>query len=170
MLLLPSDPISVMTVSAGGFAAAVIDLRTRTVPNALTISLALAGLALAASGLGAVRLPMAAAGSLVGFLFMMPGYMFGATGAGDVKLFAAMGTLLGPWAIAVAFLYTAIAGGFIALFVAAARSSFTSTVRRATMLVASGGSNASEIEQPAQNNRFAYAPAIAIGVIVAVLR
>ena len=61
----------------------------------------------------------ALAGLALGFALMLPGHLFGATGAGDVKLFAAMGTLLGPGAIFNAFLYTAIAGGLLALVVAA---------------------------------------------------
>ena len=43
------------------------------------------------------------------------GTSLGATGAGDVKLFAAIGTLLGPVPMRTAFLYTAIAGGALAL-------------------------------------------------------
>ena len=45
---------------------------------------------------------------------MLPGHLFGATGAGDVKLFAAAGTLLGPSDMVLAFVATAIAGGVLA--------------------------------------------------------
>ena len=40
---------------------------------------------------------MAALGGIaVGLAVMLPGHLIGATGAGDVKFFAALGTLLGP--------------------------------------------------------------------------
>jgi prepilin peptidase CpaA len=169
MSLLPSDLTSLAAVACGGVLAAAIDLRTRRVPNALTLGIAAAGIAAAELRLDSVSLRMACAGGLVGCLFMLPGYVFGATGAGDVKLFAALGTFLGLDAAAIAFLYTAIAGGLLALAVACARSSLGSTVRRAATLVTTAGGNVADIERPTNDNRFAYAPAIAIGVIAAAL-
>jgi len=156
-------------VVGGGGIGAAVDLQTRRVPNALTFSVAAFGLVLAASGRGSVSLPAAAAGLVLGFLLMLPGHVIGATGAGDVKLFAAMGALLGPTTIAVAFVYTAIAGGLLAAMVAMNRRSLSRTVGRATTLIATGGANAQDIEQPAANNRFAYAPAIALGTLLAAL-
>ena len=156
-------------VVGGGGVGAVVDLQTRRVPNALTFSVAALGLVLAASGRGSISLPAATGGLALGFLLMLPGHLIGATGAGDVKLFAAMGALLGPKTIAVAFIYTAIAGGLLAAIVAMNRRSLSRTVERAAALVATGGANVEEIERPAANNRFAYAPAIAIGTLLAAL-
>jgi prepilin peptidase CpaA len=156
-------------VACGGGVGAAIDLRTRRVPNALTFSVAALGLALAASGRGSISLPAATGGLVVGLVMMLPGHLLGGTGAGDVKLFAAIGGLLGPKTIAVAFVYTAIAGGLLAAVVAMNRRSLGRTVNRATELVATGGANAGDIEGPSTNNRFAYAPAIAIGTLVAAL-
>src|SRR5262245_7719465 len=114
-----SDVIVILTAALGTGAAAVIDLRTRRVPNPLTASFAAVGMALAATGFGRVSVLSALVGGLVGLLFMLPGHLYGATGAGDVKLFAAAGTLLGPEAVVTAFLATAISGGLLALSVAA---------------------------------------------------
>jgi prepilin peptidase CpaA len=158
-----------MVVALGGIAAAAVDLRTRRVPNVLTASVAAAGLVLAATHHGAASLSMALTGCLVGLACMLPGHLLGGTGAGDVKLLAAMGTVLGPGTIIVAFLYTAIAGGFLALTVAMTRSSVGATVSRTAALVAGGGANVADIERPTTDNRFAYAPAIAIGVLAAAL-
>jgi Flp pilus assembly protein protease CpaA len=85
-----------------------------------------------------------------------------------VKLFAAVGTLLGPKAIAMAFLYTALAGGALAIVVAMQRQLLRETVERTANLVRTGGANVAEIER-ATVNRFAYAPAIAVGTLVAAL-
>jgi Flp pilus assembly protein protease CpaA len=86
-----------------------------------------------------------------------------------VKLFAALGTLLGPTQIVVAFLYTAIAGGVLAIAVAVRRRRLRETVERTAALVSTGGNNVAQIEHPSADNRFAYAPAIALGALAAAL-
>ena len=137
--------LPVIAVVAVGTVATAIDLRTRRVPNALTFGTGAAGLALAffgGSGLGAA----AVAGGLIGLALMLPGDLFGATGGGDVKLLAAFGTLLGPRETFTAFIAMAIAGGVIALIVIAYRG-------RAALV----------------NRTFAYAPAVAIGALIAAL-
>ena len=126
-------------------AAAVVDLRTRRVPNGLTGASAAVGLALAVSGAGRIGVAASLIGGGIGLALMLPGYVFGNTGGGDVKLLAAIGTLVGPDKIFVAYFATAIAGGLIAIATAVARRKF-------------------------RNQTFAYAPAIALGAIVAVLR
>jgi prepilin peptidase CpaA len=156
-------------VAVAGALSTIVDLRTRRVPNPITGGTALIGFALAAAQLSGVTLAGAAAGLALGLLLMMPGHLLGATGAGDVKLFAALGTLLGPAAIGMAFFYTALAGGVLALIVAVNRQRLQTTLARTATLVSSRGANAGEIEAPAGNNRFAYAPAIAAGTLAAAL-
>jgi prepilin peptidase CpaA len=163
-----SEPV-VAIVACSGAAIAAVDLRTRRIPNGATFGLALVGVALSLSGLSGHTPWAAIAGLAVGFLLMLPGHLFGATGAGDVKLFAAMGTLLGPAAIVSAFLYTAIAGGILAFVIAARRRTLTHSVNGVAVLVTTGGSNAAEIKATTRHNRFAYAPAIAVGTLVAAL-
>jgi prepilin peptidase CpaA len=169
MLQPTCNNVVMAAVAGGGGVGAVIDLQTRRVPNVLTFGVAALGLMLAATGRGSVSLPLATAGLVLGLLLMLPGHLIGATGAGDVKLFAAIGALLGPKTIAVAFIYTAIAGGLLAAIVAVNRRSLGHTVERAAALVATRGANVEEIERPSTNNRFAYAPAIALGTILAAL-
>jgi prepilin peptidase CpaA len=166
-LVKPSDLIVIGTLTAGVAAAAAIDLRTRRVPNPLTAFLALSGVGFAASGIGHLTVAGSVAGLLVGFALMLPGHFLGGTGAGDVKLFAAMGALLGPAPIVGAFLYTAIAGGALAVFVAWRRRRLQRTVGRTARLVTDRVAAAAEIEAPQENNRFPYAPAIAVGSILA---
>ena len=163
----PSDLIVFATLAAGALSAAAIDLRTRRVPNALTASLASAGLVFAAAGIGRVTLVGALAGMVVGLALMLPGHLLGGTGAGDVKLFAALGTLVGPASIGAAFLYTAIAGGLLAGTVALRRRRLGRTLGRTGRLMTRGAGAIAEIEDVKTDNRFAYAPAIAIGVLVA---
>ena len=163
-----SDPLVVSAVASGGAITAVIDLYTRRIPNVLVVAIIAAGLALAATGLGRVTTAQAFLGFATGLAIMLPGHVIGATGAGDVKLFAALGTLLGPWPTVLAFIYTALAGGAIAIVVALQRHLLRDTFRRAAALLRSAGGNAGEIEAVTVN-RFAYAPAIAVGALAAAL-
>ena len=164
-----SDALVTAVVAIGMGAAAVIDLRTRRIPNILTATLAAIGIGLAAAGLGRVGLGAALLGCLLGLAFMMPGHIFGATGAGDVKLLAAAGALLGPKDTIYAFLYTAIAGGVLALVVAVARRRLSQTLESTSRLVSGSEQARTEIESTSSDNRFAYAPAIAIGVVLVAL-
>jgi prepilin peptidase CpaA len=156
-------------VAVSGALGAAIDLRSRRVPNWLTLGITLIGLALATARLSGLSLGAAFAGFLLGLAVMLPGHLIGATGAGDVKLLAALGTLLGPRAVFFAFVYSAIAGGVLAVAVAMQRRTLEVTMERTAMLVRSRGANVGEIERATTNNRFAYAPAIAIGALVAAL-
>ena len=156
-------------IAGGGGASAIVDLWSRRVPNLLTLAVAALGMTLAALGLSGLSLMAAFGGLAVGLLVMLPGHLIGATGAGDVKLLAAIGTLLGPSGIAVAFVYTAIAGGVLAVIVARRRRVLRGTVERTAALVRTGGGNVAAIEDSSKNNRFAYAPAIAIGALAAAL-
>jgi prepilin peptidase CpaA len=162
-----SDAMAVAIVVGGSGTGAVIDLCVRRVPNTLTMSLAAVGVALAAAGLGRGGVGTALAGCLVGLVLMLPGYLLGGTGAGDVKLLAA--TLLGPVGVLWAFLYTAVAGGIIALLVAAARGRLRHSLENTGWFIVSRGANVSEVKHPQAHNRFAYAPAIAIGATLAAL-
>jgi prepilin peptidase CpaA len=161
------DPVVVAAVAGSGGASAACDLRNRRIPNTLTLSIAALGVTLAAVHLSGVSVAASLAGFAVGLALMLPGHIIGATGAGDVKLFAAIGTLLGPSRIGFAFAYTAIVGGALAVVVAVYRGRLNETLEGTATLVRTGGANVAEIEKPSANNRFAYAPAIAIGALVA---
>jgi prepilin peptidase CpaA len=160
---------SALILGVGVSAAAVIDVRTRRVPNEITFGLASCGSALATFHLSGISLATALAGLAAGLAMMLPGYAIGATGAGDVKLFAAACTFLGPSRGLTAFMCTLIAGGVFAVAAAASRGLLRQVVGRAVVLVRTGGANVAEIEDGSTSNRFAYAPAIAIGTLVAAL-
>ena len=164
-----SDALAIAAVATATITAAAIDLRTRRVPNALTAGIALVGVGMAASGLGRIGLLASVGGCLVGLALMLPGHLLGATGGGDVKLLASVGTLLGPGATLRAFVATAIAGGLLAIFVAVRRGRLVATLAGTGALLKSAGSEMPDIRDTKHDNRFAYAPAIAVGAIVAAL-
>jgi len=157
-------------VIGAGVAATVVDMRHRRVPNVLTMGLASVGLVLAMAGFSTVTVGGALGGLALGLALLLPAHVFGATGAGDVKLLAAFGALLGPADVFDAFLRAAILGGVMALMVALWRGRLRETLYGTAMLVTTRSRTAAAlIEHPAANNRFPYAPAIACGAVLVVL-
>ena len=69
-----------------------------------------------------------------------------------------------------ALVHTAIAGAVLALSVAAMRGRVAETLNGTSLLVMTGGKYATALEDPAVRNRFAYAPAIAVGAILTASR
>jgi prepilin peptidase CpaA len=76
--------------------AALIDLRTRRIPNWLTFSLAAAGLFQSVLPGGFVSPWYALLGLLTGLALNIGLFAINVRGGGDVKLFAALGTWIGP--------------------------------------------------------------------------
>ena len=100
---------------------------------------------------------------------MLPGHALGATGAGDVKLMAAIGALVGPGMVVNAFLFTAVAGGVLAVAVALRRRRLGATFARAGRLIAAPTEVKQQIGSATPSSRFAYGPAIAVGSVLAAL-
>lgn len=98
-------------------AAAVIDWRTRRIPNWLTLGGLLYGLAYNAVVPPPLRggLGWALAGAAVGLAVLLPLYVFRIIGAGDVKLMAMVGAFLGAGATLQALVFTLVAGGVAAV-------------------------------------------------------
>jgi prepilin peptidase CpaA len=161
--------ISLFVLAAGLAAAVVTDVRSRRIPNGLTAAIAITGFLLAFTRTGSITPGQAALGLFLGLGLMLPGHVIGATGAGDVKLMAAVGSLVGPSLVFTAFLCTAVTGGAFAIAVAARRGRLRATLEGTGQLVTAPVLARSEIEAPARRNRFAYGPAIAVGSLIAVL-
>lgn len=97
------------------------DLRTRRIPQVLTLGGALAGFVFHTASGGWNAGVASAAGWIVGLaIFFLP-FALGGLGAGDVKLLGAIGAWLGPMNAVWVGLYAGVAGGILALFVALTR-------------------------------------------------
>lgn len=118
MTITVPPPLVVALVIA--FVASVLDLLYRRLPNSLTFGSALLALAYALYTHGMSGLLTSAAGWLVGTALLLPFFLLGGMGAGDVKLLAGIGAWLGPEGALWAGLYAMIAGGVMAIVVAAA--------------------------------------------------
>jgi prepilin peptidase CpaA len=147
----------------------VVDIRTRRIPNWLTAAMAGVGVGFAASGVSGVSLLASFAGFALGLALMMPGHALGATGAGDVKLMAAVGAMVGPGTVLTAFAFTAITGGILALAVAMRRQRLRATLAGTGRLIASPTDVRQQIGSATASSRFAYGPAIAVGSVLAAL-
>ncbi len=123
-------------LAAGLLVATVVDLRTRRIPNVLTGTMAGAGIGLAAFGFGGISIGAAVLGCVIGLVLMLPGHALGATGAGDVKLMAAVGSLLGPLVVVNAVLFSAVAGGVLAVIVAIQRRRLGTTLAGTGRMIA----------------------------------
>jgi Flp pilus assembly protein protease CpaA len=99
--------------------AAVIDWRVRRIPNWLTFTLVLSGLAQSFMPQALTAPRDAILGCLLGFALTFPLYGLGAVGGGDVKLVAGIGAWLGPQAALVVFAVEALVGMVMALTQAA---------------------------------------------------
>lgn len=110
--------------------AGITDFRSRRIPNWLTLPAIMGGLAYHTAFNGISGFIFSFAGVLLGFALLILFYLAGGMGAGDVKLLSAVGGLLGPKGVLFVFLYTAIAGGVIALALLWWKGHLTVTAKR----------------------------------------
>ncbi len=97
-----------------GCAASFDDLRRRAIANWINVAGLAAGLVYHTATRGPMGLAWSAAGAAVGFAIFLVFYCLGGMGAGDLKLSAAFGALLGPSGILLAALLAAPLGGLLA--------------------------------------------------------
>src|ERR1700730_13088461 len=95
--------------------AGIYDLRYRRIPNWLVLAGVLVGLALNLLLFGLTGLTRAALGMGLALLIYFPLYLLRAMGAGDAKLMAAVGSMVGPGNWIVVFVAKAVLGGVIGL-------------------------------------------------------
>ena len=120
-----------LTLTAGAY-----DLRQRRIPNWLVAAGVVAGFGLQLYFAGAAGLKPAAAGLGIALAVNFPLYLLRASGAGDVKLMAAIGAIGGPEVWLSIFLICAIAGGILALALAVVKRRLGRTLRNTGYLLA----------------------------------
>ena len=111
--IVPPAPLALVGI------AAVVDIRTRRIPNLLTFGGAAVGLLYQAWAGGWHGLGQGASGWAVGVALLFPMFFLRGMGAGDVKLLAAVGAWFGPVAVLRVGLYAVCAGGVLALVIGA---------------------------------------------------
>ena len=136
-------------------AALYFDVRERRIPNAVVLSCFIVGIAFQAVLPSAAGLSSSLLGFAFGLAILLPLFALGKFGAGDVKLLAALGALRGFSFIWRATLLGALAGGVMAVI--------QMSIKRELSLSVYGAAT----QGYRSTLTMAYAPAIAIGVLLA---
>lgn len=150
-------------------AATAVDIREHRIPNwivATGLLMAFGFHMLSPYGQG----PMfTLAGMAIGMATLMPFYVMGVMGAGDVKLMGMIGAFIGTAGVIAAVLATMVAGGVLALLASAYKRTLPTLVANLrTMIVQRhirelGGAVSGPGSQPESAGKLPYAVAIAAG-------
>jgi prepilin peptidase CpaA len=111
-------------------AAAWTDLRTRRIPNWITASGAAIGLGLHIYYAGISGAIQSLAGAALGLAIFLGLYVAAGMGAGDVKLFSAVGAFAGPQSLLLVFVFTGLLGGIAGVALALYRGRLMQTLER----------------------------------------
>lgn len=115
--------------------ASVWDVKTRRIPNWLTLSAILAGLAVHGVLGGARDMFTALAAALVGGGIFAIFFVAGGMGGGDVKLMAAIAAIVGFQSLFQVMVLTAIMGGVFAICLALAHGRLKQTAHNIKLLL-----------------------------------
>ena len=147
------------------------DLRTRRIPQVLTLGGAVAGVGFPPRDRRVERRRCQRTGWAVGIaIFFLP-FALGGLGAGDVKLLGAIGAWLGPMNALWVGLYAGAAGGVLAIFVALTKGYLFQAVGNVGVMLAywrlNGVRPLPEITlEHSRGPRLAYAVPILAGTMV----
>jgi prepilin peptidase CpaA len=122
-------PVLLELAVAFAVTAGISDLRSRRIPNWLTVPGLLVGIAAnaAASGWWGVRTSMLGAG--LGLLVLLPLVVIRSLGAGDWKLAGALGAFVGPGVLVDLLIVSVVVAGIMALALVIYKRRFKETLR-----------------------------------------
>jgi len=151
------------------------DMRRHRIPNWLTGGGMILALVMSLSSISSIPPTQFLLGSLVGLLIYLPLYSFGKMGAGDVKLMAFCGSLLGLEGVLWTAFLSTLAGGILAtvwlLYHAGVRELFYRALAVTTLVSAKGSSAAlQDSEGSLMKTKLPYASAILCGASIYVWR
>ena len=106
------------------------DVRYRRIPNAFVLATLTSGLAINLIFGGLTGLYQSLAGCALAFTLMFVLHVFGAMGAGDVKLFAAVGAVTGAPLVLQTFVVVILTGGLLAVVTIARAGIVITTMQR----------------------------------------
>lgn len=176
-----ASPLQWGAVLSASLAAAMFDIRSRRVPNALTLPLLVAGLAAAGLSGGPRALGDSALGCLLAAAPFLLLFLFAGGGAGDAKLMGAIGAWLGVWQGWEALLAVLIVGAVLGLCYAIASGRARTVAANLLLMghalaamVLGRGANSDSMRQlippPTQMVPMPYAVCILAGVALAATR
>jgi prepilin peptidase CpaA len=111
------------------------DVRYRRIPNAFVLATLASGLIINTIYGGLNGTLMSLGGCAIAFMLMFVLHLFGAMGAGDVKLFAAVGSLTGANMVLPTFLVVILTGGALALLLTLRSGAVRTTMQRVLQIL-----------------------------------
>jgi prepilin peptidase CpaA len=111
------------------------DVRYRRIPNAFVLATLLSGLIVNTIYGGWNGTLASLGGCAIAFILMFILHVFGAMGAGDVKLFAAVGSLIGTQLVLPTFLIVILTGGALALLLMLHTGAVRATMHRVLQIL-----------------------------------
>lgn len=105
------------------------DVKSRKILNIVTLPTLFFGLVYNMNNNGLEGFLFSGKGFLVGLGVLIIPYLLGGMGAGDVKLMAAIGSLMGTSFVFFSFIYTALIGGVIGILLILKSRGFIATIK-----------------------------------------
>ena len=146
------------------------DVRYRRIPNPFVLATLISGLTLNIAAGGVHGGLSSIGGCVLAFILMLFLHVFGAMGAGDVKLFAAIGSVIGVQLVLPTFVVVVLTGGLLALVSILRSGVFASTMHRVLQIFVGllPGWQMPKFSVPADRRlTIPYGAAITIGTIIA---
>ncbi|HZE69119.1 MAG TPA: prepilin peptidase [Pyrinomonadaceae bacterium] len=145
------------------------DVRYRRIPNPYVLAVLVNGLILNSIIYGVDGFLGSLEGTAIAFALMFVLHVFGAMGAGDVKLFGAVGSVIGAHLVLPTFVIVVITGGMLAIFMALRRGTVRTTMWRVLNILAGfmPGARMPRYEIPADRRlTIPYGVAITLGSLM----
>jgi prepilin peptidase CpaA len=147
------------------------DVRYRRIPNPFVLATLITGLLLNFTLGGLSGGLNSLSGCALAFILMFMLHVFGAMGAGDVKLFAAIGSVIGAHLVLPTFVTVVLTGGVLALISVVRSGVFSATMHRVLQILVGllPGWQMPKFSVPADRRlTIPYGAAITIGAIIAI--
>lgn len=148
---------------------AYYDVRYRRIPNPFVVATLVSGFAINAISGGIAGVWASFVGCALGFGLMFMLHIFGAMGAGDVKLFAAIGAVTGAHLVLPTFLVVILTGGLLAIISVIRAGALVTTMHRVLQILVGllPGWEMPRFAVPAdRKHTIPYGVAITIGSII----
>ena len=146
------------------------DVRYRRIPNPFVLATLITGLIFNFAVAGWEGVLTSLGGCVLAFILMFMLHVFGAMGAGDVKLFAAIGSVIGAHLVLPTFVVVVLTGGLLGLVVVLRSGALRTTCFRVLQILVGflPGWQMPKFSVPAdRRHTIPYGAAITIGAIIA---
>ena len=155
-----------------GVCASVIDVKTRRIPNVLTLGAALLAFCLRGYEVGFLGVYWSVIGFAAGLLVLLPFFVVRGVGGGDVKLLAAFGAFVGAQTMFWGALFGMVIGGCFAVLLATQHKVWRRTMSNVGLMlihwrVAGFGAVAGLTLEDSKSIRLPYGVPLTCGLIVA---